>query len=948
MKFAIVFLLGNILLVLCEANAIEKRPSRLTESPPVIRQLPDARPAIAVVESRDRIEFPSDLGRLDEVPCILQYGSYGPSHSLSWNLESGNSIYLKLESGACAGCTPEEPMRVDSISLLFVRPDGSAADTIDFDIQAVCPAVLHDSCDGPGPVRSLRTAFVGFEEDIPDGNEQLLQKTVLFPSILLDSTGGFIKITNLGFRGESSDLSISIDDSDTLAIEPCQILVEADDLIDWTSVWPNSGGPRISAYFACGLNDSIEIPPCAEFCTFRRYTGPPAYYDPFATSVYQLFDPSQAESHVRPQSLGLDLYFENVGSADDIIYLRVVLACPGFGDICCPPGEALCQTLASVRRGTPFQTVLEVEVPFVTEACCIDERFWLGVIIDSVSGGSTLPSFLFSSIETEADPPLVCEQWTGSEGNLSSFRQDNSAWANLELSALCGSCGEVPTSSCDTESELLDCESALTVSCSESGVVLQDLLILPGTGNVTRYCCTDLQFPGRELVCTIQVPNQGNLSVRAIEDSANHFALFLLESCVPQNCVAFGIDSLAVSALTNGVYFVVVEKLADTDSLVTIELTCIADCNGIACLENLQGPGQIGNRYLDSEGDGVGNVFYQSYYPGSGTTQTILRFDGQSCDTLSPIVWTSAESSPNRMLAFDPRNGGEFWCGTTIDFFSGIGKLYRISSGGGVVQSWTSIPGLPIMRWSGAAFDPSHNHMWVLIRDSSNTGSSRAFELDLSNPFQPVVIQGPHALPHQSSNFSLSCAGADYAHLSNSLLVVHQGTPDDFVQCYTDADPGYLGPRPGPGLVPSAWCAPDSNSLQGYAVSALEDSNGGSMAMMNFTDIDWAHPVVKYPPPCRLIPPRCIAPNDLTLFANGFVTTLTWTAHYPGTYRIYSSQDPLSDGDPDNGLDPLYFLEATIPLPAGDAEWVDSAPTVDFKVYSIVLSCSTLVEQRGQ
>jgi hypothetical protein len=256
------------------------------------------------------------------------------------------------------------------------------------------------------------------------------------------------------------------------------------------------------------------------------------------------------------------------------------------------------------------------------------------------------------------------------------------------------------------------------------------------------------------------------------------------------------------------------------------------------------------------------------------------------------------------------------------------------------VQSWTVISGLPIMRWSGAAFDPTHNHMWVFIRDSSNTGNSRAYELDLNNPQQPVVIQGPHSLPHQSPNQSLSCAGADYAHLANHLLVVHQGNPDDFVQCYEDLDPAYSGPRPGPGFVPVAWCAPDSNSLQGFGIAAIEDSTGGKIAMTNFTDVDWAHPVNLYPPPCRLAPARCIPPSDVAIFSNGASTRLTWTATFPGIYDIYSSTNPLNDGNPDGGQDPLFSLEASLSLPAGAAVWDDTDALIDYKVYSIILTCT--------
>ena len=274
-------------------------------------------------------------------------------------------------------------------------------------------------------------------------------------------------------------------------------------------------------------------------------------------------------------------------------------------------------------------------------------------------------------------------------------------------------------------------------------------------------------------------------------------------------------------------------------------------------------------------------------------------------------------------------------------------RLYRSSIGGGVIQSGMALPGLTILRWSGAAFDPTHNHMWVFVRDSSNTGHSRAFELNLSNPLKPSVIQGPPVLPQQSPNQSLSCAGADYDHLSNHLLVVHQGAPNDFVQCYEDLDPGYGGPQPGPGFVPVAWCTPDSNSLQGYGVAAIEDTAGGKIAMTNFTDADWLHPVALYPPPCRLTPARCAPPDHLTVAIITGGTRLSWMATYPGLYDIYSCDDPENDGNPDGGQDTQFTLEASLPLPAGAAEWDDLHDLSVYRIYSIVLTCSTAVSQAG-
>jgi len=906
--------------------------------------LPMASPCMARLFGFDDAPRPP-APSLDEVFCTHDFAPLEATDSVVWQFETGNSIAMWVRSGGCPSCEQSEPIRVEALFPVFVRPDGSPADTLDLDVSVHCAVDELDSCSGVGPERGTRSITIPFDEDVADGIDQLSFPYVPFAGILADSVGAFVYVTNRGFRGASSSVAISADETNMFPLADCEVLVGNATLESWNQTWGDTvGGPRLSVGWSCDLDDTTTIPTCPDSCSFTRFSGPQAYFDPFTSVVYQWIEPAAGQLPLTPQSLDLTLYFEAVGNATDRAYFRVLLSCSGFGDICCPPGEPLCTIPAFVERGSQFQTVLDVTVPLYGAACCLNEPFWLGVVIDSVTGGAARPSFLYSSADLDPNPPLACEQWSGSAGSLRSVRQDGIAWADMRLNALCGSCGESAPQVCVPESHLLDCASASYVACSEDGMALSDQTIPAGLGTASRYCCSDLAFTGHEKIYRMQIPNQGNLRIQADTSNVGSIALFLLESCNTQNCVAFGIDSLVAVSLTNGEYIIVAESF-DTEGLsFGIEFTCIADCNGEICQSDLRGSAGVGNRYLDAEGDGIGNVFFQSYYPGTGTDQSILRFNTTTCDSLSSIVWQSIESSPNRMLAYDPRSGGQFWCGTTTDFFSGTGRLYRISSGGGVVQSWMTLPGLPIMRWSGAAFDPTHNHMWVLIRDSSNTGSSRAYELDLSNPLQPVVIQGPHALPHQSPNQSLSCAGADYAQLANHLFVVHQGMPDDFVQCYEDLDPAYSGPRPGPGFVPVAWCAPDSNSLQGYGVAAIEDTMGGRIAMTNFTDADWTHPVTLYPPPCRLTPPRCIAPSDLAVFANGSLTRLTWTATYPGMYDIYSSVDPNNDGDPDGGTDLMFTREISLTLAAGSAEWVDTALLADFKVYAIVLTCSSGTE----
>ncbi|MBK6766109.1 MAG: hypothetical protein IPG71_07225 [bacterium] len=493
----------------------------------------------------------------------------------------------------------------------------------------------------------------------------------------------------------------------------------------------------------------------------------------------------------------------------------------------------------------------------------------------------------------------------------------------------------------------MDCSNAPTLFCSERGEITAGQMIPPGTGATDRYCCSDLEYTGRKLVYRLTVPEQTNLRLYIYDEHSIPLTMFLLSACDQQSCLASAQGILTMTGLPGQDYYLVVESSDTLGHEFEVFAQCYGDCIGETCVMDIRGPGGMGNRYLDGEGNGTGTELYYSYYPGFGTTQTILRYDA-ACDSLPAISWQSQESSAARMLAYDPRNGGEFWCGTTTDYFSGTGRLYRISSGGGVVQSWNYLTGLPILRWSGAAFDAVHNHLWVMIRDSLNLGNSRAYELNVSNPQQPVVIQGPHVLLHDSPNSAQSSGGADYADSTQHLLVMFQGLPDDFVQCYNDVEPAYSGPPPGPGLAASEWCGPDSNGVQGYGLAAREAAGGGEIVMMNFTDSDWQHPLERYPAPCRLVPFHCVPPDDVSISATETAIELHWTAIEPGVYDVYSSQAPENDGNPDGGQDHLFHLETTLTLAPGPVVWIDADLAAVFKTYTVLLNCSSGVGQNSQ
>jgi hypothetical protein len=355
------------------------------------------------------------------------------------------------------------------------------------------------------------------------------------------------------------------------------------------------------------------------------------------------------------------------------------------------------------------------------------------------------------------------------------------------------------------------------------------------------------------------------------------------------------------------------------------------------CIEDIGAGGTFGSRYLDGECDSTLGLAYYSCYSGTGTLQKILRWDTESCELMAPIQWTSADASANRMLAADPRNGGQFWCGTVTDFTAGTGRLYLVNNLGTVLQSWNSIANLPVLRWSGAAFDPDHNHLWVFIRDSTNSGNSRAFELDVSNSFAPTVIQGPHLLNETSPYSSLSSGGADYDVTSSRIVVVHQGWPSDFIQCYEDLYPDYNGPRPGPGLVPLMWCLPDSNSMQGFGLASDEEQN--RIFMTDYTDDGLPQPLYSYSSPCALQALPCNPITDLTIIADSSGIRLHWTATETAFFVIYSSTNPQNDGNPDEGVNSDFVPETSVYFTPGAAEWIDTSGFSDIKYYVIQMIC---------
>ncbi|MCB1060749.1 MAG: hypothetical protein KDB65_10985 [Calditrichaeota bacterium] len=90
--------------------------------------------------------------------------------------------------------------------------------------------------------------------------------------------------------------------------------------------------------------------------------------------------------------------------------------------------------------------------------------------------------------------------------------------------------------------------------------------------------------------------------------------------------------------------------------------------------------------------------------------------------------------------------------------------------------------------------------------------------------------------------------------------------------------------------------------------------------------------------PC---PGPCNPINDLavTLAPGNGAAWLKFTAPQDANYLIYSTINPNADDNPDNGGDPNYTLEATVPLTAGSQTWTAPAGFSTFKKYVVVADC---------
>lgn len=682
--------------------------------------------------------------------------------------------------------------------------------------------------------------------------------------------------------------------------------------------------------------------PLDETCADSRYGGAAQYLDTLTDGVFQYFDNSNDLSFpFTPDQLNIGLYYLNEGTTADSLRLVIGLNCRNFGEVCCTPKLQECYGSVTVARGSPFPSLLNLTIDLSLLDCCYEEGFWVGVLIDTVYSGEQ-PSFLFTSRASDPHPIPTCEQWLMTAGEITHEAIEDLGWVMLSISGECGSCGESTLINCETSNPGpdLNCSQYLLITCDAEPYTLSNQSNSGSNSDVSSYCCSSWDESGPERLYAVDVTANSSLTVELLEVVGGDVDLFVLDSCSAGNCLAAGDSAVQLFGLAAGIYFIVVDGYEGDEATYDLRFTCRADCPAAECAGEVRYGSPSGNLYLDGEWDRSLDAMYYSYYAGSGSIQEILSGDPEVCELSPSIIWTSIDQRANRLLAADPRNGGQFWCGTITDYELGSGHLYLINMSGAVVHSWSAVTNLPCMRWSGGAFDPDHNHLWVFIRDSIDAGGSRVYELDVSNASSPMVIQGPHLVPQSSPHFSLSTGGADYCDETDILLLAHQGYPVDFVEFLIDVEPDYAGPPPGPGLLPDFWCSPDSNAIQGYGVAAYDEGgDAGEFLMLNFTDEDFYHPINKYPSPTRLRPPDCPAVDNLIIRRSGLAINLRWQPDEMGIFKVYSSTNPHNDGDPDDGADPDFTLRTTI-LGSGTVSWNDNQALADYKVYVVVRICN--------
>ncbi|MBU0509516.1 PPC domain-containing protein [bacterium] len=878
-----------------------------------------------------------------------------PDTSLSYfsGITPGDAYKVWINPANCTGCTPVYPFNVDSVTILVVQQSRLAPDTVYFGIDIECARFdPTDPCRGPGQERCFDLYYLALPADTDTVGLILWTVTLPFDSCWIDGPG-FIGIWHLGHTLTTAfHPNVAFDGENLPPVVDCYAWTNFQGWIKWADTWvdPDPGYPALTIYGECNSTPPAPIDPCPESCSQQRFSGGPAWYDPTTTAVWQWFGVAAPDLvfPYKPMTIDFSMYYLNAGAVDDSVQLLVTYGCTRFDDVCCSPEDILCAgSIWLVRGNAAAQYTMPVSLDISALSCCLVEDFWVGAAVIGLGAGDPLPSFLWTA---DTGVP-VCEQWIYTNGAYEHWPQGSMGWANIVLSGSCEDClGDTSDVCPPYVPETLNCTGATLVNCGS--VTLTGQTNSGGNSNVRSYCCTPWDEDGPEKVYTIIVPNNGNLSVALSNITGGDVDVFVLNACDPAACLGAGDESVDLTGLSYGTYYIVVDGFNGGVATYDISVTCIASCLGTLCRVITPVTPATTTRYYDAEwGRSAVDTVFQTFWNSTQTsTQSILKWNPATCDTFRRVIWTSQQATANRMIAYDPRNGGQFWVSTA----TGVGatfafRLHRLSSTGGILNTWSTLAGIDTFRASGAAFDPDHNHLWVFMRSAVPPASGGSYTndfyycIDVNNEASPVLIQGPHSIValNASPYEFFSSAGADYAESVDRIMLQNQGaTSQNFMLCLRDIDPAYAGPPPGPGLAVVSWCPPDLNAARGFSLAAIDNIGSGVIQLLDWTD--GATPpqeVNNYPSPCPL--QQCDRVNNLRCYFASGSLTLHWTAPQSGNYQIYMTTDPNNDGNPDGGADPDFGPpQATVYRAAGAASWTAPDVVGSYRNYVVVSSCN--------
>ncbi|MDD5088893.1 MAG: PPC domain-containing protein, partial [bacterium] len=702
---------------------------------------------------------------LDMPACSLVTS---PSLSVSYysGIVPGDAFKIWMDPDLCSECAPAIPFRLDSATILLVQNSWTVADTVYLGIDVECARFDPlDPCRGPGQERCFQVYRVILPADEEPSGLNLWTVSLALGDCWMDGAG-FIGLWHLGHTlpdNISFHPSIAFDAESDPPVADCEVWANLSGLwAEWTDVWdpPTPGYPILTLHGECDAPSPPYMDPCPVACTQQRIgTTQTAFYDPSTTAVWEWFGvpPPDLIFPYKPLTIDFSLYYPAAGAASDCVQVMVMYGCRRFDDLCCVPMEVLCAGQIWLTRENPIANyVMPVSLDLSGMSCCLQEDFWVGAAIVGIGAGDPIPSFLWSSTAADPNPVPDCHQWVFRNSIYQHWPSETMGWADFVLSGSCEDClDDMPLICPPPSTEVLDCSDALPVACGS--VTLTGQTNSGGNQNVSSYCCSPWDESGPEKVYRIEVPADHYLTASLSSlGGPGDVDVFLLDACAPTACIAFGDNVASAGNLAAGTYYIVVDGWDGGVSTYTLSIDCYLPCNATICVNSLGGP-TTNSRYLDGEWDAILGIVYYSYgVTGSAASNRILRWDPETCALLSPITWTPAEAAECRLMAAD--NRGYIWAGVIYSGYPLGGKLYLLNlSTGAVVTSWTNIAGLASMLWSGAAYDPDHHHLWIFLLGQGESGTeNHAYELDVSNPLSPVVIQGPHQIPFDSPYSILS------------------------------------------------------------------------------------------------------------------------------------------------------------------------------------------------